>query len=376
MTRDDAVPPPATCCCRPSRAWSDRCSSSTTTGGSVHQPRRGARARPARSTALVGRVIWEEYPEALGSPFEELYRRVGEHGTGQHRGLVRPARRLVPGGCLPHRRRPRRHLRRRHAATPHRGGARGGRRRPRGAAARPRNGPRRGGGGRSHLMLLGDINLAMTSTSDTDEAVQRFAELVVPLLADWCLVTVDANGTRRDVGRHTGPRPGRGDAPLRRPAGRANNVRPPPCRALRDPAGGHPGAHRGRRRHGAPRGRRGAGALRPPPPPRSRSSPAASSSAASPWSTGPSAGRTPRPSSDGGDRLRRAALALDNARLAAANQQVAERLQLSLLSPPVQPDQWSSPSATGRRPRGCRSAGTGTTPSCSPTATPCWSSAT
>ena len=35
---------------------------------------------------------------------------------------------------------------------------------------------------------------------------------------------------------------------------------------------------------------------------------------------------------------RRAALALDNARLAAANQQVAERLQLSLLSPPVQPD--------------------------------------
>jgi serine phosphatase RsbU (regulator of sigma subunit) len=35
---------------------------------------------------------------------------------------------------------------------------------------------------------------------------------------------------------------------------------------------------------------------------------------------------------------RRAALALDNARLATANQQVAERLQLSLLSPPVQPD--------------------------------------
>jgi serine phosphatase RsbU (regulator of sigma subunit) len=35
---------------------------------------------------------------------------------------------------------------------------------------------------------------------------------------------------------------------------------------------------------------------------------------------------------------RRAALALDNARLATANQQVAERLQLSLLSPPPQPD--------------------------------------
>ena len=51
-------------------------------------------------------------------------------------------------------------------------------------------------------MLLGDINLAMTSTFDTDEAVDRFAHLVVPLLADWCLVSVvDPDGTRRDVGR-------------------------------------------------------------------------------------------------------------------------------------------------------------------------------
>ena len=56
-------------------------------------------------------------------------------------------------------------------------------------------------------MLLGDINLAMTSTMDTDEAVQRFADLVVPLLADWCVVTViDPDGTRRDVGRaHSDP---------------------------------------------------------------------------------------------------------------------------------------------------------------------------
>ena len=56
-------------------------------------------------------------------------------------------------------------------------------------------------------MLLGDINLAMTSTLDTDEAVDRFAHLVVPLLADWCLVSVvDPDGTRRDVGRaHSDP---------------------------------------------------------------------------------------------------------------------------------------------------------------------------
>ena len=56
-------------------------------------------------------------------------------------------------------------------------------------------------------MLLGDINLAMTSTYDVDEAVQRFAELVVPQLADWCIVSVvDRDGTRRDVGRaHSDP---------------------------------------------------------------------------------------------------------------------------------------------------------------------------
>ena len=55
-------------------------------------------------------------------------------------------------------------------------------------------------------MLLGDISQAMTATSDTDAAVQRLAELVVPLLADWCLVSVVENGRRRDVGRaHADP---------------------------------------------------------------------------------------------------------------------------------------------------------------------------
>ncbi len=69
---------------------------------------------------------------------------------------------------------------------------------------------------------------------------------------------------------------------------------------------------------------------------------------------------------------RRAALALDDARLAGAAQRMAERLQHGLLSPPVQPERWSSPSVTGRPPAGSRSAATGTTRSCSPTATPCW----
>src|SRR3954447_20540201 len=52
-----------------------------------------------------------------------------------------------------------------------------------------------------HLMMLGDISQAMTSTLDADRAAQRFADLVVPLLGDWCLVTVVEDGRRRDVGR-------------------------------------------------------------------------------------------------------------------------------------------------------------------------------
>ena len=172
---------------------------------------------------LVGRVIWEEFPEAVDSPFERHYREVaGDRGAGQLRGLVRAAADLVPGRRLPHRRR--------RWSSPTttsplaaRGGAGPGRGDPAREEAVDRRPPRREEAelaGR-HLMLLGDINLAMTSTLDTDEAVQRFAELVVPLLADWCLVSVvDPDGTppRRRPGA---PRPGagRGDAPLRRPAG-------------------------------------------------------------------------------------------------------------------------------------------------------------
>ncbi|OMQ13819.1 hypothetical protein A7K94_0220930 [Modestobacter sp. VKM Ac-2676] len=50
-------------------------------------------------------------------------------------------------------------------------------------------------------MLLGDISQAMTATLDAGDAVQRLAELIVPPLADWCLVSVVENGVRRDVGR-------------------------------------------------------------------------------------------------------------------------------------------------------------------------------
>jgi serine phosphatase RsbU (regulator of sigma subunit) len=195
-----------------------------------------------------------------------------------------------------------------------------------------------------HLMLLGDINLAMTSTLDTDEAVQRFADLVVPLLADWCVVSViDPDGTRRDVGRaHKDPalvETMHRYADLRVAT---NNATAPVPLMLRDPrpvifpeltedvvrsmvpdddartvlaplrpaaAAGFPLIARGEVIGGftlinePERGAHTAAEL-----------------------------RTAEIAS------RRAALALDNARLAAANQQVAERLQLSLLSPPVQPE--------------------------------------
>ena len=178
----------------------------------------------------------------------EHYRRVADdRRAGQLRGLVRAAADLVPGRRVPHRRRAGRHLRRRHRATPHRGRARRGRRRPRGGGRGGRAAAAEAEEAGRHLMLLGDINLAMTSTLDTDEAVDRFAHLVVPLLADWCLVSVfDPDGTRRDVGRaHRDPAMVDGDAPLRRPRGWRPTwpTAPVPTAAARPPAGGHPRAH-------------------------------------------------------------------------------------------------------------------------------------
>jgi len=195
-----------------------------------------------------------------------------------------------------------------------------------------------------HLMLLGDINLAMTSTLDTDEAVQRFADLVVPLLADWCVVTViDPDGTRRDVGRaHKDPAL---VAAMHRYADlrvASNNAAAPVPRMLRDPkpvvvpelteeivrsmvADGE--------------AREALVPLRPAAaagfPLIARGEVIGGFTLINEPERGPHTAvelRTAEIAS------RRAALALDNARLAAANQQVAQRLQLSLLSPPVQPD--------------------------------------
>src|SRR4051812_18838716 len=151
---------------------------------------------------LVGRVIWEKYPETVASPFERHYREVAETGVpASFEAWFEPMRIMfevdafrTDGGVvvtyddvtLRHeveRARAEAILAREEAVER--------------AAAAAEEAALAG----RHLIMLGDISQAMTSTLDTDEAVQRFAELVVPQLGDWCLVSVLEQGRRRDVGR-------------------------------------------------------------------------------------------------------------------------------------------------------------------------------
>jgi PAS domain S-box-containing protein len=305
----------------------------------------GAALLGRTADGMVGRVIWEEFPEAVDTPFELNYRRAAASGEPasfeawfeplgiwfQVDAFRTDGGLVVTYDDVTERRRIEEEravaVRAREAAAAETALA----------AADAEEAGR-------HLMLLGDINLAMTSTFDTDEAVARFAQLVVPLLADWCLVSVfDPDGTRRDVGRaHRDPdlvEAMHRYADLRVASNRSTAPVP---QLRRDP---HPvvipdftAAHV-EAMLASPEARAALEPLRP------------RAVAAFPLIArgevfgaltlvnGPGRGahsdaelRTAEIAS------RRAALALDNARLAAANQQVAERLQLSLLSPPVQPD--------------------------------------
>jgi len=295
--------------------------------------------------AMVGRNVWEAFPEAVGTSFEWHYRQVAETGKpASFEEWFEPLRiwfqvdafRTDGGVVVTYDDVTARRImeEERVAAIAAREAAAA---EAAGAAARAEEAGR-------HLMLLGDINLAMTSTVDTDEAVDRFAHLVVPLLADWCLVTVfEPDGRRRDVGRaHRDPAMAAAmhryadlrvptnlaPAPVNRLARDHLPVIIPEFTAAHVDAMVSPGESR-----------RALAELRP------------AAVAAFPLIArgelfgaftlvnGPERGshtevelRTAEIAS------RRAALALDNARLAATNQRVAERLQLSLLSPPVQPD--------------------------------------
>ncbi|TFV77718.1 GAF domain-containing protein [Blastococcus sp. CT_GayMR20] len=305
----------------------------------------GARVLDRTVEQLMGNDVWAEFPEAVGGPFEQLYRSVRATGTSGHTeaffdpldrwfradAFLTDAGLVVTYDDITARRR----------AEDERAAAVAAREAAAAEAARAAAEAELAG---RHLMLLGDINLAMTSTLDTDEAVQRFADLAVPLLADWCIVTViDPDGTRRDVGRaHRDPAlvPAMHRYADLRVA--TNNAPAPVPRMLRDP---RPVVFPeltedivasmvadGEARE----------ALAPLRPAAAAGFPLIARGEVIGGFTlinGPERGphtevelRTAEIAS------RRAALALDNARLAAANQQVAERLQLSLLSPPVQPD--------------------------------------
>jgi GAF domain-containing protein len=53
------------------------------------------------------------------------------------------------------------------------------------------------------LALLADVGEVLATAGDAEQAVGQLAARVVPLLGDWCLITVldDVDGQRRDIGR-------------------------------------------------------------------------------------------------------------------------------------------------------------------------------
>ena len=90
-------------------------------------PAGARRCSTGPSTTWSAGDVWEEFPEAVGGPFEENYERVAAPGEpGSTEAWFEPLRTwfrvdafLTEGGA-------RRHLRRHHRAAPHRGGARRG----------------------------------------------------------------------------------------------------------------------------------------------------------------------------------------------------------------------------------------------------------
>jgi hypothetical protein len=305
----------------------------------------GARVLDRTVEGLLGRDVWAEFPEAVGGPFEELYSRVRRTGVSdgvedwfgplgkwfRADAFLTDAGLVVTYDDVTERRQI---LEERAAAVSAREAAAAD------AATAAETAERAG----RHLMLLGDINLAMTSTLDTDEAVDRFAHLVVPLLADWCLVSVvDPDGTRRDVGRaHSDPalvEAMHHYADARVATNRSSAPVPTALRSSRPVIIPELTPAHIEAMVANPEAREELEPLRPSAVATFPLIARGETFGALTLVNGPDRGpHTPEELRTAEIASRRAALALDNARLALANQQVAERLQLSLLSPPVQPD--------------------------------------
>jgi serine phosphatase RsbU (regulator of sigma subunit) len=292
---------------------------------------------------LVGRVVWEEFPEAVDSPFERHYREVAETGVpASFEAWFEPLRIVfqvdafrTDGGVVV----TYDDVTLRHEVEKARAEAILAREKAVEIAAAAAEEAALAG---RHLMLLGDISQAMTSTLDTDEAVQRFAELVVPQLADWCLVSVVEQGRRRDVGRaHRDPVLSEAMHHYADLRATTNRAAAPVPTALRE---GRPVVIQDLTPEllatmATPAARTALEPLRPAAVATFPLIARGELFGALTLVTGPDRG----PFTDTELRTadiasRRAALALDNARLATAQSRVAERLQRSLLSAPVQPD--------------------------------------
>ena len=293
---------------------------------------------------LVGRVLWEVFPEAVGTEFERRYREVAAAGLpaafeawfeplGRWFGVdvFRTDAGLVVTYDDVTARRAVEQAREEAVAEREAAAAR--------AAAAAGEAELAG----RHLMLLGDISQAMGSTVDPEEAVQRFAERVVPALGDLCLVTVLEGGKRRDVGRaHRDPAMEpllHRYADLRAGTNRAEAPVPTSLRqgtpvVIQDLTEAHLEAM-----IADPEGREVVRALEVRAvatfPLTARGELFGAMTLANGAARGPFSDAELRTA---GVAAKRAALALDNARLASAQGQVADRLQRSMLSDPVQPD--------------------------------------
>jgi serine phosphatase RsbU (regulator of sigma subunit) len=306
----------------------------------------GARVLDRTVAELVGRNVWEEFPEAVGGPFQKTYeqvRRTGQPGSTEAwseplatwfraDAFLTEAGVVVTYDDVTEQRR----------TEQERASAVASRELAAAEAARAAAAAEEAG---RHLLLLGDISQAMTSTFDIDEAVQRFASLVVPLLGDWVIVTVLEHGTRRDIGRaHRDPallpvvehyadlraRSNRAAAPVPR---LISEQRPLVVPALTPEILDAMVGDEESRATLQLLDIEGSAVAAFPMVARGELFGVVTLLNAS--------GRGPHSDTElrtAEVACRRAALALDNARLAAASQQVAERLQRSLLSPPVQPD--------------------------------------
>ena len=131
---------------------------------------------------LLGGVLWELFPSAVSSDFEVNYRRAVDTGHPVAFDAYYPAPldgwyelRAWPG--------------------------------PHGLSVYflditdRRRAERRAEAAAGSTRLLGDVTAALTETLDTDEALTRLAQLVVPALADWCVVTLVDDSQHTEISR-------------------------------------------------------------------------------------------------------------------------------------------------------------------------------